>query len=100
ENVEDDFAVEIVDGTANNVDAVEKAYSQFASAVQTMPMFGDSKYVWFRGITFLADNQTGRAEGTLKLLEQLQAVLESIDPAQVKVVFSASPVDRRRSFPK
>ena len=98
--IEDDFAKEIVDGYANNVAEVEKAVGLFVQAVDTLPMFGGTKVVWFQSVCFLADSVTGRAEGTLKQVERLQEVLGRLDPTSVSVLVTASPVDRRRTFPK
>jgi DNA polymerase-3 subunit delta len=96
----DDFAREIVSGFANNVDEVETAVNRFRDAVQTVPMFGGKRVVWFKDVNFLADTVTGRAEGTLKQVEALQELLEKVNPEEVTIVITAAPVDRRRSFPK
>ncbi len=98
--IEDEFGREVIDGYANNVDEVEKAVAQFNQAVGTLPMFGGRKAVWFKSVSFLADSVTGRAEGTLKQVERLKELLSGVDPAAVSVLITASPVDRRRSFPK
>ena len=94
------FGCEIVVGSAGNVAEVEKAVNQFTSAIQSLPLFGDRKVVWFKDITFLADSRTGRSQGTLDQVESMRRVLESVDPKAVSVILSASPVDRRRIFPK
>ena len=100
-DVEDQaFSCEVVLGSARNVAEVEKAVARFISATQTLSLFGDKKVIWFKDITFLADSVTGRAEGTLNQVESLKKLLESLDPEAVSVILSASPVDRRRSFPK
>jgi DNA polymerase-3 subunit delta len=96
----DDFSREVVNGLAGNVDEVETAVNRFREAVQTVPMFGGKRVVWFKDISFLGDNVTGRAEGTLKQVEALQELLAKINPEEVSVVVTAAPVDRRRSFPK
>ena len=96
----DEFAREVVNGFANNVDEVETAVNRFRDAVQTVPMFGGKRVVWFKDLNFLADTVTGRAEGTLKQVEALQELLEKVNPEEVTVVITAAPVDRRRSFPK
>lgn len=96
----DDFAREIVSGFANNVDEVETAVNRFRDAVQTVPMFGGQRVVWFKDVSFLADTVTGRSEGAKAQVEALQQILESVDPANVAVVVTAAPVDRRRSFLK
>lgn len=96
----DDFAREVVNGFAGNVDEVEAAVNRFRDAVQTVPMFGGKRVVWLKDVSFLADNVTGRAEGTLKQVEALQEILAKINPEEVGVLVTAAPVDRRRSFPK
>ncbi len=96
----DDFSREIINGFAGNVDEVEIAVNRFRDAVQTLPMFGGKRVVWFKDINFLADTVTGRAEGTLRQVEALQELLEKVNPDEVAVIATAAPVDRRRSFPK
>ncbi len=99
-DVTDEFAREILSGFANNVGEVESAINRFRESVQTVSMFGGKRVVWFKDVNFLADTVTGRAESTLKLVEDLQELLAKIDPEQVAVVITAAPVDRRRAFPK
>jgi len=96
----DEFSREIVNGFAGNVDEVETAVNRFRDAVQTVPMFGGKRVVWLKDVSFLADNVTGRAEGTLRQVEALQEILAKVNPDEVSVVLTAAPVDRRRSFPK
>lgn len=98
--VTDEFAREIISGFANNVGEVESALNRFRESVQTVSMFGGKRVVWFKDVNFLADSVTGRAESTLKLVEDLQELLAKVDPAQVAVVITAAPIDRRRAFPK
>jgi len=68
--------------------------------VNTVPMFGGKRLVWLKDVNFLADTVTGRAESTLRLVEDLQAILEAVNPEETAVLVTAAPVDRRRSFPK
>ncbi len=96
----DDFSREVVSGFCGNVDEVETAVNRFRDAVQTVSMFGGKRVVWLKDVSFLADNVTGRAEGTLKQVEALQELLEKVNPDEVSVLVTASPVDRRRTFPK
>jgi DNA polymerase-3 subunit delta len=96
----DDFSREVISGFANNVDEVSAAVNRFRDAVQTIPMFGGKRVVWFKDVNFLADTVTGRAEGTLEQVEALQELLAKVSPDDVTVVITAAPVDRRRSFPK
>lgn len=96
----DDLSKEVVDGRAGNIAEVEDALNRFTSAVQTLSLFGERKVVWLKDVNFMADSVTGRAQGTLDLLENLRAALEGIDPDTVGVLITAQPVDKRRSFYK
>ncbi len=98
--IDDDFAKEIISGTTGNVTEVEKVVSLFRDAVQTLPLFGNKKFVWFKDVNFLGDSVTGRAEGTLSQVALMQDILKGIDPQSATVIVTACPIDRRRSFPK
>ena len=96
----DEYGREVISGFAANFSEVETAINRFRESVQTVSMFGGKRVVWLKDVNFLADSVTGRAEGTLKIIEDLQALLSSINPAEVGVLITAAPVDRRRSFAK
>jgi DNA polymerase III subunit delta len=99
-DVADEFSREIISGFAGNVGEVETAVNRFREAVQTLSMFGGKRVVWFRDVNFLADTVTGRAESTLTLVGDLQQILDTVNPDETAVLITATPVDRRRSFPK
>ena len=48
----------------------------------------------------MANTQTGNAQGTLDLVDNLKAVLETVDSAQVGVLITAHPIYKVRSFYK
>ncbi|MBI5382220.1 MAG: DNA polymerase III subunit delta [Opitutae bacterium] len=96
----DEFSREIVSGFAANVGEVETAINRFRESVQTMSMFGGKRVVWLKDVNFLGDSVTGRAESTLKLVEDLQELLAAVNPAEVAALITAAPIDRRRAFPK
>ena len=98
--VTDEFSREILNGFANNAAEVEAAVNHLREAVQTLSLFGGRRVVWLKDVNFLADTVTGRAEGTLQQVEELQALLGGLNPEEVAVVVTAAPVDRRRSFCK
>lgn len=100
EGLADDLSRELVDGRAGNHAEVEEVIERFSSAVQTLSLFGERKVVWLKDVNFMADSVTGRAQGTLDLLEHLKSLLEGIDPSAVAVLITAQPVDKRRSFYK
>jgi DNA polymerase III subunit delta len=97
-DVTDEFSHEVLNGTANNIGEVQAVVNRFREAAQTISLFGGKRVVWLKDVTFLADTVTGRAEGTLRLVEDLQALLSAVNPEEVAVVITAAPVDRRRSF--
>jgi DNA polymerase-3 subunit delta len=99
-DVTDEFAREVLSGFANNVGEVETVINRFRESVQTVAMFGGRRVVWLKDVNFLADTVTGRAESTLKLVEDLQQLLAGLNPAETSVLVTAAPVDRRRAFPK
>ncbi len=99
-DVADEFSREVLDGLANNFSDVETAVNRFREALQTISLFGGKRVVWFKDVNFLADSVTGRAEGTLRQVEELQAMLTKVNPEEVAVVITAAPVDRRRTFIK
>jgi DNA polymerase III subunit delta len=98
--VTDELSREVISGFAGNGDEVEAAINRFREAVQTVAMFGGKRAVWLKDVNFLADTITGRAETTLKLVDDLRQVLEGVNPADTVVLLTAAPIDRRRSFPK
>lgn len=100
QEVPDEFSREVLSGFAGNVGEVAAAINRFRDSVLTISMFGSRRVVWLKDVNFLADSVTGRAESTLKLLEDLQEILSKIDPADTAVLITAAPVDRRRAFPK
>ena len=100
EGIEDDLSKEILEGRAGNIAEVEDVLQRFSSAVQTLSLFGERKVVWLKDVNFMADSVTGRAQGTLDLLEGLKSILEGLDSSAVSVLITAFPVDKRRSFYK
>ncbi len=96
----DEFSHEVVNGFATNVGEVAAAVNRLREAAQALSLFGGKRVVWLKDVNFLADTPTGRAEGTLQAVEELQAILGGLNPAEVAVVVTAAPVDRRRSFIK
>ena len=90
------MGLEIIDGQAIKVEEAVDAVDRFIGATQTLSLFGDEKAVWLRNISFLGDNRVGKANGTQEAVENLVAALGQIDPANTRVLLSASPIDRRK----
>lgn len=93
--IQDDFAKEIVDGQAGNMNEVDLAVGRFVGAVQTMPMFGDAKVVWFKNISFFGDTRPGGTEGAKAAIEKIKSVIEGLGAEGVQVILTASPFSRR-----
>lgn len=98
EGIEDEFGQEIIDGDALKVEDVEPIVTRFQQAVETLPMFGGEKAVWLRKVNFLADSVIGKSETTQKALARMQDFLPRSAAAGVRILITASPVDRRRTF--
>lgn len=97
---DDEFGLEVVSGNADNSDHATRIIGQTIEAIQTMPFFGGEKVVWLQGANFFADNQTGRSETTLSAVESLVDLLSGGLPPDVKLIISASEIDKRRTFYK
>ncbi len=98
--ITDEFSRETIAGFANNTDEVEAAIARFRESVQTVSMFGGRRLVWFKDVNFLADSRTGNTESVKAAVEHLQELLAAVNPAEVAVLVTAAPVDRRKSFYK
>lgn len=96
----DEFSREVISGYVAVVDDVATVVKRFREAVQTLGLFGGRRAVWLKDVTFLADSELGGAQGTLELVADLHELLAAINPDEVAVLVTASPVDRRRSFAK
>lgn len=93
-----DFAREIIDGAAENVDQAATRIHQTIEALLTLPFFGSEKLVWLKNANCLADSVLGRSQSVLDALEKLQQTLAAGLPDNVKFLLSAVDVDKRRSF--
>ncbi len=95
---DDEFGLEIVNGSSDNSDHASRIIGETIQAIQTLPFFGGDKVVWLQGANFFGDSVTGKAQATLSGVEALTDLLEAGLPPDVKLIISASEVDKRRSF--
>ena len=95
-----DFGVDLVDGTAENAEQAVKRIHETIQAIQTLPFFGSEKLVWLKDVNFASDSVIGRSTQVQAALERLKELLADSLPAGVKVLLSATDVDKRRSFYK
>jgi DNA polymerase III subunit delta len=95
-----DFGLEIVDGAADNADQAASRIRSAIEALRTMPFFGTGKLVWLKNANFMGDNPLGRSASVQEALEELVAVLATEIGPEARFLFSATEVDKRRSFYK
>jgi DNA polymerase-3 subunit delta len=92
-----DFGVEIIEGQADNAEHAGRICGDVCMALQTLPFFGGGKVVWLKGANFLGDTQTGRAQDAVEGFERILDVLESGLPPDIRLVLSATAIDKRRT---
>jgi DNA polymerase-3 subunit delta len=95
-----DFGVEVIDGCADNSEQAAARIRSAIEALQTLPFFGGAKLVWLKNANFLSDTIIGRSASVQSALEELADVINSDFGAEVAFLFSATEVDKRRSFYK
>ena len=95
-----DFGVDLLDGAVENTDQAVTRIHETVQAIQTLPFFGSEKLVWLKDVNFLGDSAVGRSAQVQTALEQLKDILSDGLPSDVKVLLSATEVDKRRSFYK
>jgi DNA polymerase-3 subunit delta len=95
-----DFGLEMIDGCADNAEQAATRIRSTIEALQTLPFFGGAKLVWLKNANFLADSIIGRAASVQSALEELADVINAGFADGIALLFSATEVDRRRSFYK
>jgi DNA polymerase-3 subunit delta len=95
-----DFGVEVIDGCADNSEQAAARIRSAIEALQTLPFFGGAKLVWLKNANFLSDTIIGRSASVQSALEELAEIINSDFGAEVTFLFSATEVDKRRSFYK
>jgi DNA polymerase III subunit delta len=95
-----DFGLEIIDGAADNAEHAAKQIRSTIDALNTLPFFGGAKLVWLKSANFLADSIIGRAASVQEALEELANAINEGFGDGITLLFSATEVDKRRSFYK
>ncbi len=95
-----DFGMETIDGCADNAEQAATRIRSTIEALQTLPFFGGAKLVWLKNANFLADSVIGRAASVQTALEELADVINADFADGITLLFSATEVDKRRSFYK
>jgi DNA polymerase-3 subunit delta len=95
-----DFGLELIDGAADNADQAASRIASTIEALQTLPFFGSSKVVWLKNANFLGDDPKSRSAAVQSALEELSTLVEDGFGPGVRLLISATEVDKRRSFYK
>jgi DNA polymerase-3 subunit delta len=95
-----DFAVDTIDGVADNADQAAGKIHQTIEALLTFPFFGGEKLVWLKSANFLADTPAGKSAAVTEALEKLAETLSGGLPESTRFLLSAIDVDKRRTFYK
>ncbi len=91
---------EVVDGGAGNADEAMRSIARLREALQTLPFFGGSKVVWWRGCDFFGDERTAGSAAVTEALAELAPELVAFRWDGVRLVISAGRMDKRRVFYK
>ncbi len=86
----------MIDATAATAQEAAKALVKLREALQTLPMFGGAKVVWFKACNFLGEDRVSQAAGLGDLLSDLAAELKAFPWDNVRLLVSAGKVDRRK----
>ena len=96
----DEFANEIIEGTADNAEHAFELASKAVEGLQTMGFFGGAKVVWLKGATFMGSDRTSEAERAKTGVENILETLKASLPDEVIFLLSATGIDKRRAFYK
>lgn len=96
-----EWALEILDGWVDSVDATLTILGKTFEALQTSSLLGDKKLVWLKNATFLSDLPFNRSEAVQEALEALIQLLEKerVLP-EITFLLSAPKPDKRRTVYK
>jgi len=89
---------ESIDGQVNNSGEALKALGRLREALQTLPFFGGGKVVWLQNCNFLGMDRTSQAQAVTETLGELAQELKEFPWQNVRLLISASDLDKRRTF--
>lgn len=94
------MGLEVIDGAVDTIDAAGKALGQCFEALQTMGFFAAQKVVWFRDVSFLADNVIGKSESIKTKVEQLAEMIKAGIPDGQILLITSPKVNKKYRFYK
>lgn len=91
---------EIIDAQVANAGEALRAVARLRESLQTLPFFGSGKAVWFQNCNFLGDDRTASSGAVSETLADLAQELKAFAWQNVRLIVSASKVDKRKTFYK
>lgn len=91
---------ETIDGAVSNSGEALRAVANLRMGLQTLPFFGTGKVVWLKNCNFLGEERAATAQAVTEALAALARELQELDFSNVRLLISATKVDRRRVFYK
>ena len=91
---------EIIDAQVSNGGEALKSLSKLREGLNTLPFFGGGKVVWLQNCSFLGDDRTSASQAVTETLAELAAELKSFKWGNVRLLISATKVDKRKTFYK
>ena len=88
------FSLETIDGTVNTIADLKQIVDRVVEALQTADFFTPNKCVWLRATNLFSAGSPANTDGGQGSIEKFLSVLQRL-PQEVRLVISASPVDKR-----
>jgi len=89
---------ETIDATAGNAGDALTMLGKLREALNTLPFFGGGKVVWLRDCNFLGEERTASAAAVTETLGEIAEELKKFSWQNVRLLFSAGKVDKRKVF--
>jgi DNA polymerase-3 subunit delta len=91
---------EIIDAAVSSSGEALKCLARLREALQTLPFFGSGKVVWLKNCSFLRDERPAVTQSVADSLAGLTQELKDFSWQNVRLLISATKVDKRKVFYK
>ncbi|HQU08420.1 MAG TPA: hypothetical protein PLV25_00485 [Opitutales bacterium] len=91
-----DWEFEVLAGAFQNQSEVATLLGRITESLRTLPLFGGGKCLWIKSFNGLSDSATAKSEKAQELFAALLSEIRGLNPAHVRLVMTAYPIDRRR----
>jgi DNA polymerase III delta subunit len=94
------FDPEILDASASNSSEAIRSVGKLREALNTRPLFGGPRILWFQNCNFLGDERSASSASVTEALAALALEFKTFDWKDTRLLISAGDVDKRRTFAK